>query len=173
MANINSYLKEHTNPPVFLISAAIVVLFVAWGVLAPGNLGDIANSIMNFITVYFGWWYVAAMTGFVGFVLMLMFSPYGRIKIGKDHEEPEWSTWGWFSMLFTAGMGIGLVFYGVAEPIFHYNSPPTAEAGTTAAAVEAMNITFPGRCTSSSACRWATSASGTTCRCARLWRSIR
>ena len=142
MANINSYLKEHTNPPVFLTSVAMVVAFVAWGVFAPGNLGTIANSIMNFITVYFGWWYVAAMTGFVVFVLVLMFSPYGRIKIGKDHEEPEWSTWGWFSMLFTAGMGIGLVFYGVAEPIFHFNSPPVGEGGTSEAAVTAMNITF-------------------------------
>ena len=137
-----SRFQQKSGPPVFLISAAIVVLFVAWGVLAPGNLGDIANGIMNFITVYFGWWYVAAMTGFVVFVLVLMFSPYGRIKIGKDHEEPEWSTWGWFSMLFTAGMGIGLVFYGVAEPIFHFNSPPVGEGGTAEAAVTAMNITF-------------------------------
>jgi choline/glycine/proline betaine transport protein len=142
MPDVQSYLKEHTNPPVFLISAVMVMVFVAWGVFAPGNLGEIANGLMSFITTYFGWWYIAGMTGFVVFVLVLLLSPYARIKIGKDHEEPEWSTWGWFSMLFTAGMGIGLVFYGVAEPIFHFNSPPVGEGGTAAAAETAMNITF-------------------------------
>ncbi|MBK1697978.1 BCCT family transporter [Rhodovibrio salinarum] len=142
MANLNSYLKEHTNPPVFLISAAMVVAFVLWGVLAPGNLGDIASSMKSGISTYFGWWYIGSVTGFLVFVICLLFSPYARIKIGKDHEEPEWSTWGWFSMLFTAGMGIGLVFYGVAEPIFHFNKPPVGEPGTAEAAVTAMNLTF-------------------------------
>jgi len=142
MSAIRSYLTTHTNPPVFIISALLVLGFVLWGVIAPGQLDGLAGGLMSWTTDTFGWWYIAAMTGFVVFVLFLMFSPYGRIKIGKDDEKPEWGTWSWFSMLFTAGMGIGLVFYGVAEPIFHYNNPPTMEGGTDAAAFEAMKLTF-------------------------------
>jgi len=142
MEKVNRYLQEHTNPPVFFASAALALAFVVWGVVAPGNLGDVAGSVMSWISTYFGWWYVLAVTGFLVFVVILVCTPLARIKLGKDDDEPEWSTWAWFSMLFTAGMGIGLVFFGVAEPIFHFNSPPVGEAGTQAAAKEAMNTTF-------------------------------
>lgn len=137
-----SYLQKHTNPPVFIVSAIMAVAFVLWGVIAPENLGGVADSIKSFVANYFGWWYTLSVTGMVIFVVWIMFSPYGRIKLGKDDEEPEWETWGWFSMLFTAGMGIGLVFYGVAEPIFHFTAPPTGEPRTPQAAIEAMNFTF-------------------------------
>lgn len=142
MADAASYLREHTNPPVFVISAILVLAFVTWGVAAPGNLGDVANAIMGWISTYFGWWYVLSVTGFLVFVIVLMLSRYANVRLGKDDEAPEWSTWAWFSMLFTAGMGIGLVFFGVAEPIFHLNAPPVGEPGTPAAAREAMNTTF-------------------------------
>jgi len=142
MADAQGYLQEHTNPPVFIVSAVLVVVFVFWGVAAPGHLGELASAVMAWITTYFGWWYVFCTTGFLVFVVYLLFSRFGRVRIGKDDEVPEWSTWAWFSMLFTAGMGIGLVFFGVAEPIFHFNDPPVGEGGTAEAARQAMNITF-------------------------------
>ena len=144
MADSQSYLQKHTNPPVFLISVALVVAFLLWGIIAPTNLGDTASAIMSFTTGYLGWWYLASVFGFLVFVIIILFSPYGRLKLGKDDEQPEWNTWSWFSMLFTAGMGIGLVFFGVAEPIFHFNTPPggMAEAGTPEAAVLAMHTTY-------------------------------
>ena len=144
MTAITKYLREHTNPPVFLISATLAAVFVAWGVSAPGNLGDVSSAVMAWITTYFGWWYLLCVTGFLIFIFGLLFSPYARIRIGKDNELPEWGRFSWFSMLFTAGMGIGLVFFGVAEPIFHFNGPPGPgiDAGTRAAANEAMHLTY-------------------------------
>ncbi|MDQ0316145.1 BCCT family transporter [Amorphus orientalis] len=142
MSNVKEYLKEHTNPPVFIFSAIMVLAFVGWGVIAPGNLGTVADTIKSWISTVFGWWYLLAVSGFLIFAIVLLVTPYGSIKLGKAEEEPEWSTFGWFSMLFTAGMGIGLVFYGVAEPIFHYTAPPNADPQTAAAARDAMNITF-------------------------------
>ncbi|MDX1606088.1 MAG: BCCT family transporter [Candidatus Competibacterales bacterium] len=144
MSDSRSYLQQHTNPPVFLISLVLVAAFLIWGIAAPANLGNVASAIMAWITTYMGWWYLASVFGFLVFVIIILFSPYGRLKLGKDHEEPEWTTWSWFSMLFTAGMGIGLVFFGVAEPIFHLNTPPggMAEAGSGDAAVLAMHTTY-------------------------------
>jgi choline/glycine/proline betaine transport protein len=144
MTDAQSYLQKHTNPPVFLISVILTLLFVLWGIVAPGNLGNVAGAVMSWTTSYLGWWYLAAVFGFLVFVIIVLFSPYGRLKLGKDDEKPEWNTWSWFSMLFTAGMGIGLVFFGVAEPIFHLNTPPggMAEAKTGQAAVLAMHTTY-------------------------------
>jgi len=138
------YLREHTNPPVFIVSAAMAVVFVTIGVAAPAELGDVAAGLMGWITTYFGWWYLIVVFGFLVFILALLISPYSRIRIGKDGERPEWSRFSWFSMLFTAGMGIGLVFFGVAEPIFHLNGPPNPgqTAGSAAAANEAMHLTY-------------------------------
>ncbi len=142
--DIRSYLRTHTNPPVFLISLVVIVLFLIWGVSAPKQLGDVANGIMSWITTNLGWWYLMSVFGFLVFVLIILFSPYGRLKLGKDNEEPEWSTWSWFSMLFTAGMGIGLVFFGVAEPIEHLTNPPdgTVSPKSAEAAIFAMHTTY-------------------------------
>lgn len=142
LTKVRRYLEEHTNPPVFLLSALLVAVFVSWGVLAPRHLGGVAEALMSGIATYFGWWYVLAVTGFLVFVLVLLVSPYAHIRIGKDDESPEWSTWAWFSMLFTAGMGIGLVFYGVAEPIFHLKNPPIQDGNTADAAMTALQLTF-------------------------------
>ncbi|WP_420427784.1 BCCT family transporter [Algiphilus sp.] len=142
MIPIRRYLQQHTNPPVFLLSTALVLLFVGWGVVAPTQLGAVAERLMALITTYFGWWYVLAVTGFLVFVLVLLVSPYAQLRIGPHDEPPDWSTWGWFSMLFTAGMGIGLVFYGVAEPIFHFTQPPVETASAADAAMRALQLTF-------------------------------
>src|SRR5690606_1478911 len=89
-----------------------------------------------------GWFYVLSVALFLLFVVYLAASEFGRIKLGPDHSEPDYSYGSWFAMLFSAGMGIGLMFFGVAEPIMHFAEPPVGPGGTVAAAREAMRITF-------------------------------
>ncbi|MFC0558768.1 glycine betaine uptake BCCT transporter [Halalkalibacter alkalisediminis] len=127
---------------VFTISVAIAVAFILWGLIAPANLETVTNSIQSFITNELGWFYLLAATGFLIFCLYLIISPYGKIKLGKPEDEPEYTYLTWFSFLFTAGMGIGLVFWGVAEPLYHFFDPPTAESGSNQAAGEAMRYAF-------------------------------
>ncbi|MEX0654213.1 MAG: BCCT family transporter [Phycisphaeraceae bacterium] len=147
MDKVRTYLNTHTNPPVFLISLAMILALVGWGVIAPKQLGDTADDVKTWISTYFGWWYLASVTFFLIFTIFLLLSPFGRVRLGKDHEQPRWGLWPWFSMLFTAGMGIGLVFYGVAEPIFHYGTfhaeGTLGVAGDEAAAArQAMRMTI-------------------------------
>ena len=139
---MRAYLREHTNPPVFIVSAAVVLAFVAVGTFFTEATGTAASIVQEFIVTYFGWFYTVSVSFFLIFVVALMFSRYGRVRLGPDDSRPEFSTTAWFAMLFTAGMGIGLVYFGVAEPILHFNSPPMGEGGTDAAAQEAMNLTF-------------------------------
>lgn len=127
--------------PVFTISVIIAVIFVLWGVIAPDNLGKVSTAVQNYIQDQFGWLYLISATVFLLFCLFLAFSKYGKIKLGKDDEEPEYSTFSWFAMLFSAGMGIGLVFYGVAEPISHYYQPPVGDGKTAEAASLSMQYT--------------------------------
>jgi choline/glycine/proline betaine transport protein len=142
VVTVGEYLRRHTNPPVFLISGAVILAFVAAGVLFTGATGDVAGAVQSFITTYFGWFYIVAVNVFLIFVVVLMLSRYGRVRLGPDDGQPEFSTWAWFAMLFTAGMGIGLVYFGVAEPVLHFTSPPIGEGGTEQAAREAMNLTY-------------------------------
>ncbi|ARK31168.1 glycine betaine uptake BCCT transporter [Halalkalibacter krulwichiae] len=128
--------------PVFTISVAIAIVFILWGIIAPNNLEAITSSIQGFITNELGWFYLLAATGFLIFCLYLIFSPYGKIKLGKPEDKPEYNYITWFAFLFTAGMGIGLVFWGVAEPLYHFFDPPTAEPGSNQAAGEAMRYAF-------------------------------
>ncbi len=139
---MRSYLKEHTNPPVFVGSALVVVAFLLWGVLAPSNVSSVSGATLTFITTNFEWLYIFGATGFVVFVAWLALSRYGSIKLGPNDSSPEYSNLSWFAMLFTAGMGIGLVFYAVSEPVYHFLNPPTGEGGTPQAATDAMNYTF-------------------------------
>ena len=130
------------NAPVFTGAAVIVVSFVLYGVALPGHAGQTFDAIHDFITEYLGWFYILAATFFVGFVLWLLFSRYGSIRLGDVDERPEFSFFAWFAMLFSAGMGIGLVFWGIAEPILHYQNPPRGEGGTLEALDQAMVLTF-------------------------------
>ncbi|AEI40796.1 glycine betaine uptake BCCT transporter [Paenibacillus mucilaginosus] len=128
---------------VFGVSVLIIVAFVLWGALDPQGLAARANEFLAFTTGKFGWFYLFAALGFLVFVIYLAFSRYGRIRLGEDTDEPEYSDWSWFAMLFSAGMGIGLVFWGVAEPLSHYASPPQeAESGSTEAARLALRYAF-------------------------------
>ncbi|WP_296722503.1 BCCT family transporter [Erythrobacter sp.] len=130
------------NPPVFYTSAALILLFAAFGAVFAQPAAVLFARVQAFIVADFGWFYVAAVAGFLIFVIYLMFSRHGDVKLGPDESEPDYSYLSWFAMLFSAGMGIGLVFFGVAEPIQHYAAPPIGEGGTFEAARQAMVLTF-------------------------------
>lgn len=139
---IGRYVRTHTNPPVFIISGIVIVGFVLWGVLAPGNVSSVASSVNDFITTNFEWLYIFGASFFLIFVLVLLFSRVGSVRIGPSDSKPEYKTIAWFAMLFTAGMGIGLVFFAVSEPITHFTGPPSGEGNTAQAAQQAMNYVF-------------------------------
>src|SRR5690625_1336952 len=90
--------------PVFYISLAIAIVFILWGVFAPGNVETVLGFINGFISNNFGWVYMLAMTAFVLFALFLVISPYGKIRLGKQNEKPQYKYFTWFSFLFTAGI---------------------------------------------------------------------
>lgn len=129
---------------VFYISVIVVALFVLWGFFFPDHLELVSERALAFTTQGFGWFYVLATFIFLGFALYLAFGPYGRIKLGLDDDEPEYSFFSWLAMLFSAGMGIGLVFWGVAEPVMHYLAPPSDDvlAGSSTAASMALRYSF-------------------------------
>lgn len=128
---------------VFYISIVIVLMFVLWGAFSPASLAQASNNLLGFTIEKFGWFYLMAAFGFLVFSLYLAFSKYGQIRLGADDDEPEYPNTTWFAMLFSAGMGIGLVFWGVAEPVSHYLNPPMGIAGQTPEAAQvAMRYAF-------------------------------
>lgn len=131
-----------TSRSVMYISSVIIVLFVLFGLFLPEEMGKVASASFAFLTTDFGWLYLLAVGFFTVFVYVIAFSRFGRIKLGQDDDKPEFSNFQWFSMLFGGGMGIGLVFWSVAEPMMHYLSPPFGEAGTPEAMRTAMRIMF-------------------------------
>ena len=128
---------------VFIIAIVIVVALVMAGIVSPEGIDSISRIVHSYIIDHFGWGYLLAAFAFLLFSLFLAFSKYGRIKLGSDDEKPQYSYFAWFSMLFAAGMGIGLIFWGVAEPMSHYLNPPEhiARASGDAAAF-AMRYSF-------------------------------
>ncbi|MFD2670903.1 glycine betaine uptake BCCT transporter [Marinicrinis sediminis] len=127
---------------VFYIAVAVIVLFVLWGAVSPGGLAASSDVALAFMIEKFGWMYLIAAFAFLVFALFLAFSEFGKIRLGSDDDEPEYSNLTWFAMLFSAGMGIGLVFYGVAEPMYHYLIPPVGEGETPEAAKTALRYSF-------------------------------
>jgi choline/glycine/proline betaine transport protein len=115
---------------VFWPAAVIVIVFVAFTLIAPGIAESMFKTIQTTIVNAFNWYYVLIAVVFVAFSLYLGFSRFGDIKLGKDDDEPEFSLMSWFSLLFAAGMGIGLVFYGVSEPLTHFVTPRPGVTGT-------------------------------------------
>jgi choline/carnitine/betaine transport len=109
---------------VFGVGLALTLAFVAWGVISPTSLAATATAVLNAIVGGTGWIYVLVTGGFVALMLLLAVSRYGRIRLGRDDERPEFSTGSWISMMFATGMGIGLIFWGVAEPLSHLLEPP-------------------------------------------------
>ncbi|WP_080836663.1 BCCT family transporter [Cohnella massiliensis] len=130
--------------PVFAVSVAVILLFVAFGAFAPTAFGDIANRLFLFTTDNFGWFYLLAVFLIIVFLIGLAISKYGSIRLGGDKEKPEFPFFTWIGMLFSAGFGAGLVFYGVAEPMSHFFTTPFAGVPplTEEAARIAMGYSF-------------------------------
>ena len=125
--------REKVNM-VFLTAAALVAVTALWGLLRPEQLAAAAGVLFQGITGGFGWFYPLAMTLFTGFAVWIgFFSKYKHMRLGPDDSRPEYSNTAWFAMLFSAGMGVGLVFWSVAEPLQFYVEPLGAERGTAAA----------------------------------------
>ncbi|WLR47091.1 BCCT family transporter [Halobacillus litoralis] len=134
---------------VFYISVVVAFLFIGWGIIPEAtlptwNLKNVTSNIQGFLTEKFGWFYLLSATGFLIFAIFLVFSKYGKLKLGKPDDEPEYPYITWFAMLFSAGMGIGLVFWGAAEPLSHFHTPPIVgqESMSEEAAQSAMKYTF-------------------------------
>jgi len=130
------------NPPVFFISAFLILAFVLFSAVFPQQAGNAFDMLQAGIVRDFGWFYILSVAIFLVFVIFLMLSRHGDVKLGPDDSEPEYSYLSWFAMLFSAGMGIGLLFFGVAEPIQHYARPPVGAGSTIDSAREAMVLTF-------------------------------
>jgi choline/carnitine/betaine transport len=129
---------------VFWSSAVLVVAFIAWGILHTPSLGAVTSAVLDGVVRGGGWAFVLGASAFVVFALWLATSRYGRIPLGRDGEAPEFRTVSWIAMMFSAGMGIGLMFYGVAEPLAHFSEPPpgTVPAGSNEAFEVAMATTL-------------------------------
>ncbi|WP_284246164.1 BCCT family transporter [Thalassotalea insulae] len=130
------------NPSVFFTSTLIIVSLLVISIYSPQVVNKFFSSAQESITTNGSWFYVLTVGIILGFVIYLSMSRFGSIKLGPDHATPDYKLSTWISMLFAAGMGIGLMFFGVAEPIMHYLSPPTADKGSLEAIKEAMKITF-------------------------------
>ncbi|GAA2301985.1 BCCT family transporter [Streptomyces kunmingensis] len=113
-----------TDKIVFGVTAVLTLAFVVWGSVATDNLESVSNKALKGLIHNGGWAFMLAATGFVVFALWLAVSRYGKITLGKEGEEPEFRTVSWVAMMFSAGMGIGLMFYGVSEPLAHFTTPP-------------------------------------------------
>jgi len=129
---------------VFGVSAAIAVAFLVWGFVSTDSLAKVSGDSLAWTMANTGWLFVLTSSGFVVFVIWLALSRFGNITLGRDDEEPEFNTVSWVAMMFSAGMGIGLMFYGVSEPITHFATPPpgTGAAGNPEATQNAMATTL-------------------------------
>lgn len=136
---------QSMHKPVFIPASVLIIGLIVFAVIYSGTAKNAFSELNTAITSTVGWWYILVATGFVLFALYCGLSRFGTIRLGRDIEKPEFSFWAWLAMLFSAGMGIGLVFYGVAEPLTHYVDPPASmgvEGSTDAAANQAMALTI-------------------------------
>ena len=130
------------NPNVFMSTVAIIAIFLALVIFAPNSFELLTQQMNQWITHSFSWFYVLSVAVFLIVLIYIALSDMGKIKLGPDHSQPKYSSASWFAMLFTAGMGIGLMFFGVAEPVMHYVTPPAGEPETVLAAQQSMRVTF-------------------------------
>ncbi|WP_186753573.1 BCCT family transporter [Echinicola salinicaeni] len=130
------------HAPVFWPASILIIIFIVITLAVGKPMEQIFNNIQSFITEKTGWLFIISINAFIVFCFYLGFSKYGSVKLGGKNAETEFSTSSWFAMLFSAGMGIGLLFWGVAEPVSHYANPPYGEGYTIESATRAMNLTF-------------------------------
>lgn len=134
--------KTKKSNSVFAVSIGIILIIVIWCVAFPGSYQSAADNTYAFLTGKFGWFYDLSMGAFLFFCIWLSVSKFGKIRLGEDDSRPEYSTVSWFAMLFSAGMGIGLIFWGIAEPLTHFMAPLNVLPGTPEAAEFAINKAF-------------------------------
>ena len=135
--------RTHIHPVVFPVSAVLIIAFVIFGAVFTDAAGEALGGTQEFITGNFGWFMITAVAVFLLFCLYLALGPHGSVRLGPDDSRPDYSYLTWFAMLFSAGMGIGLVFWGVAEPIYHFAiDAPRFETGSREAARDAMVLTY-------------------------------
>lgn len=133
---------ENIDRPIFLGAAALLLPFILFGGISPELFGRAGAGVLSWVTDHWGWFYLSSVNIFVLCALLLAFSPFGSIRLGRDDDRPDYSRLSWFAMLFSAGMGIGLVFWSIAEPLYHFSGPPIGEAGSPASARLALSIFF-------------------------------
>ncbi|MCA0893074.1 BCCT family transporter [Microbulbifer agarilyticus] len=142
MSRNSSKHLAHFNPPVFYSATTVLLLIVAYAVLAPDNATATFKYLQTWVVEHMSWYYVLAVAIVLIGTIAIAMSRFGAIKLGPEHAEPDYDFLSWFAMLFSAGMGIGLLFFGVAEPVMHYLDPPVGDTGTVTAARQAMVLTF-------------------------------
>ncbi|MFT0892257.1 BCCT family transporter [Pseudochelatococcus sp. G4_1912] len=134
--------KVVINPPVFFGSVVIIGIFLLVGIIIPEHASVLFTALQTKVLSAFGWLYLLAVGAFLICMLLLCLGRYGRLKLGPDDATPDFKYASWLAMLFAAGMGIGLMFYSVAEPIMHFIKPPAADPKSITAIQESMSVTF-------------------------------
>ena len=142
MTTNNSAWKSTILVPVFAPAVIVTLLLVIGTISNPELAGNVFSATLGYITTTFGWFYMLAVAIFLVFIVLVASSRWGSIKLGPDHADPQYSFPAWFAMLFSAGYGIALLFFGVAEPVLHYASPPAGAPETLDAAKQAMQIAY-------------------------------
>jgi choline/glycine/proline betaine transport protein len=130
------------NGPVFFTSVIIIIIIITLTLLFKDGAEEYFTATQDFVANKAGWFFILSINIFLIFMVYLAFSQFGQLRIGGQNAKPEFKTMSWFAMLFSAGMGIGLLFWSISEPIYHFLTPPMAEGGTAEAAKEAMKFTF-------------------------------
>jgi choline/glycine/proline betaine transport protein len=138
----NRILKYDIQPWVFFGAAGLILAGVIFTILAGDAAANLFSAIKSWISNYTGWFLVLTMNVVLATCIGIMVTPLGKLRIGGPDAKPEFTYLSWFAMLFSAGMGIGLLFYGVAEPMFHYVANPLSEPGTVESAKVAMELTY-------------------------------
>ncbi|MFD6437921.1 BCCT family transporter [Streptomyces venezuelae] len=134
--------SPQTDRVVFGVTAVLTLAFVVWGAVSTDSLENVSTDMLNGLMHNGGWFFMLTATGFVVFALWLAVSRYGKITLGKEGEDPEFRTVSWVAMMFSAGMGIGLMFYGVSEPLAHFKDhPPGTDPSDAPAAMETAMAT--------------------------------
>ncbi len=139
---MNDVNKNATDKSVFYISLVVIAGLIGWAIMGAGSFKTAGDAAFSYLTTSWGWFYLLSMFSFVIFSIWICCSRYGGIVLGKDGEKPAYSTIAWFSMLFSAGMGVGLLFYSVGEPLSHFINPLGVESGSAEAKAFAMRKTF-------------------------------
>lgn len=130
------------SKPVFITSSLLIVGFIIFGAFFTETAGAVFSFLQNFITDKFGWLFIILVNTALALCIYLAMSRYGDIRLGNQTERPQYNLFSWIGMLFSAGIGIGLVYWGTAEPLYHFMAPPMGDAETVEAAKQAMNISF-------------------------------